>query len=68
MNLRGKTRMQLGTRFRALALVSVGLFVAAACGGGGGGTNTGTILSSYKPVTGVRVGSWSSPTGSRFRT
>ncbi len=48
--------MQLGTRFRALALVSVGLFVAAACGGGGGGGNTSTILSSYKPVPGVQGG------------
>jgi len=47
--------MQLGTRFRALALVSVGLFIAAACGGGGN-NNTTTILSSYKPVSGVQGG------------
>src|SRR3982074_3774772 len=31
-DLRGKTRMQLGFRFRAIALASVGLFVVAACG------------------------------------
>jgi peptide/nickel transport system substrate-binding protein len=48
--------MQLGTRFRALALVSVGLFIAAACGPGGGGGNPSTILSSYKPVPGVQGG------------
>jgi peptide/nickel transport system substrate-binding protein len=47
--------MQLGTRFRALALVSVGLFVAAACGGGGGGS-TNAVLSSYHPVAGVQGG------------
>jgi peptide/nickel transport system substrate-binding protein len=31
--------MQLGTRIRAVALASVGLFVIAACGGGGGTTS-----------------------------
>src|SRR5258708_32404433 len=54
-NQRGKTRMQFGFRFRALALASVGLFLAAACGTSG--TPTGTsILSSYKPVAGVKGG------------
>jgi peptide/nickel transport system substrate-binding protein len=49
--------MQLGTRFRALALVFVGLFVAAACGGGGGGGNGTTATgSSYHPVAGVQGG------------
>jgi len=48
--------MQPGTRFRALALASLGLFVAAACGGGGNSGNTSTILSSYKPVAGVQGG------------
>jgi peptide/nickel transport system substrate-binding protein len=49
--------MHLGTRFRALALVSVGLFVAAACGGTNTPGTTGpTILSSYKPVAGVQGG------------
>src|SRR5882762_5334771 len=33
MSLRGKTRMQLGTRIRAVALASAGMFVVAACGG-----------------------------------
>jgi hypothetical protein len=28
--------MQLGTRIRAVALASAGLFLIAACGGGGG--------------------------------
>src|ERR1700704_912456 len=31
-DLRGKTRMQLGIRLRAIAMASVGLFVVAACG------------------------------------
>jgi peptide/nickel transport system substrate-binding protein len=48
--------MRLGSRLRAVALASVGLFVAAACGGGGGGGNTSNILTSYKPVTGVQGG------------
>jgi len=48
--------MQLGTRFRALALVFVGLFVAVACGGGGGGGSTNAVLSSYHPVAGVQGG------------
>src|SRR5713226_7335240 len=54
-NQRGKTRMQFGFRFRALALATVGLCLAAACGTSG--TPTGTsILSSYKPVAGVKGG------------
>jgi peptide/nickel transport system substrate-binding protein len=47
--------MQLGIRFRAVALASAGLFVAVACGAGGGNTTTST-LSTYKPVTGVQGG------------
>ena len=47
--------MQFGFRFRALALATVGLCLAAACG-----TNTGTtgtsLLTSYKPVPGVKGG------------
>jgi len=47
--------MHLGFRFRALALATVGLCLAAACGSSG--TPTGTsILSSYKPVAGVKGG------------
>src|SRR5712692_150099 len=54
-NQRGKTRMQFGFRFRALALATVGLCLAAACGTSG--TPTGTsILSSYHPVAGVKGG------------
>src|SRR4029077_21288612 len=44
---RGKTRMQVVTRVRALALASVGLFVIAACGPSSGGTSIkegGTLI------------------------
>src|SRR5260370_42314859 len=41
--------------FRALALATVGLCVAAACGTTTGGSTT-TILSTYKPVAGVKGG------------
>src|SRR5690348_15105177 len=47
--------MQLGSRFRALALATVGLCLAAACGSGSGTTST-SILSSYKPTAGVKGG------------
>jgi ABC-type oligopeptide transport system substrate-binding subunit len=56
--------MQLGTRIRAVALASAGLFLIAACGGGGGTTsenrapadkqilraNPGTEPNSYDPT------------------
>ena len=48
--------MRLGTRFRALALASVGLCLAAACGPGSSGTPGTSILSSYKPVAGAKGG------------
>ena len=48
--------MQLGARFRALALATVGLCLAAACGPGPTGGNSNTVLSSYKPVPGVKGG------------
>src|SRR5215472_1453729 len=47
--------MQMRSAFRALALATVGLCVAAACGTSSGGS-TNTILSTYKPVTGVKGG------------
>lgn len=50
--------MQLGKRFRALALAGVGLFVIAACGGSTTSNNNGgaTILTTYKPIAGVAGG------------
>src|SRR5882672_10254075 len=64
LSLRGKTRMHSGTRIRAVALASAGLFLVAACGGGGGTTsenmapadkqilraNPGTEPNSYDPT------------------
>src|SRR5260370_34080475 len=47
--------MHFGIRFRALALATVGLCVAAACGSSGPPQGT-SILSSYKPVAGVKGG------------
>src|SRR5207248_5290728 len=52
-NQRGKTRMQFGLRFRAHALATVGLCLAAAFGTSGSPNGT-CILSSYKPVAGVK--------------
>lgn len=40
---------------RSLTALTAGVIVAAACGGSSGGSTT-TILSSYKPVTGVKGG------------
>src|SRR5207249_11124766 len=54
-NQRGKTRMHFGFRFRALALATVGLCLAAACGSTGPQTGT-SLLTSYKPVPGVKGG------------
>jgi len=48
--------MHLGSRFRALALATVGLCLAAACGSSSGGTTGTSILSSYKPTAGVKGG------------
>ena len=47
--------MHFGIRFRALALATVGLCLAAACGSSGTTTTT-SILTSYKPVPGVKGG------------
>jgi len=47
--------MHFGFRFRALALATVGLCLAAACGSTGPQTGT-SLLTSYKPVPGVKGG------------
>ena len=41
---------------RSLTALTAGVIVAAACGGSSGNTNTTTVLSSYKPVNGVKGG------------
>ncbi|HEV2216111.1 MAG TPA: hypothetical protein VGV88_00940, partial [Candidatus Dormibacteraeota bacterium] len=48
--------MHLGIRFRALALATVGVCLAAACGSSGSGPTGTSILSSYHPVAGVKGG------------
>jgi peptide/nickel transport system substrate-binding protein len=50
--------MQLGTRFRVIALAFVGVFVVAACGNSTGTTTTTSVLppSTYTAKTGVQGG------------
>src|SRR5487761_1615641 len=48
--------MHLGNRFRAVALASAALFVAAACGGTSGPGTVSTGLSAYTPKAGVQGG------------
>jgi len=50
--------MQLGTRFRAIALAVAGVFAVAACGGGTTTTTTTSVLppSSYTAKAGVQSG------------
>src|SRR3981081_4533316 len=47
--------MQLGTRFRAVALAFVALFAVVACGGGGGTTTTTSVLPSTTYTAKPRV-------------
>src|SRR5712692_290845 len=55
MSLRGKTRMQVGFRGRALALASAGLFVAAACGGNNNTGGGATPASPDKQILNVNI-------------
>src|SRR5689334_22553128 len=53
-DLRGKTRMHLGFRFRAIAFAVAGVCVAAACGGGNG-SGGGNAASPDKQVLNVNI-------------
>src|SRR5262245_55893966 len=48
--------MHVGLRLRALALATMGLCLAAACGSSTTTGTTGNVLSTYKPVAGVKGG------------